>query len=83
MKTDDVVALKKVKMVKEAYKEGFPRTAIREMNILVQFHHPKHCQRYRGCRWEEIRRGDNAVSREKSAPGWTPSPLFLLSFPLD
>lgn len=40
LKTEEIVALKKVKMVKEAYKEGFPRTAIREMNILVQFHHP-------------------------------------------
>uniref|UniRef100_A0A061R3Y5 Cell division cycle 2-like n=1 Tax=Tetraselmis sp. GSL018 TaxID=582737 RepID=A0A061R3Y5_9CHLO len=40
MKREEFVALKRVKMQKEAYKEGFPRTAIREMNILVQFHHP-------------------------------------------
>ncbi|KAL5998167.1 hypothetical protein ACLOJK_009105 [Asimina triloba] len=37
-KTDKVVALKKVKMEKE--KEGFPLTSLREINILLSFHHP-------------------------------------------
>jgi serine/threonine protein kinase len=40
IKTEEICALKRVKMVKESFKEGFPKTAIREMNILVQFHHP-------------------------------------------
>jgi len=35
--TDRIVALKKVKMEKE--KSGFPLTAIREVNILLSFHH--------------------------------------------
>jgi cell division cycle 2-like protein len=37
-KTGEVVALKKVKMEKE--KEGFPLTALREINILLSFDHP-------------------------------------------
>ncbi|KAG5093311.1 hypothetical protein JHK84_048899 [Glycine max] len=37
-KTDEIVALKKVKMEKE--KEGFPLTSLREINILLSFHHP-------------------------------------------
>ncbi|XP_071717693.1 cyclin-dependent kinase G-2-like [Rutidosis leptorrhynchoides] len=37
-KTGEVVALKKVKMEKE--REGFPLTALREINILLSFHHP-------------------------------------------
>eukprot|EP00898_Chlorokybus_atmophyticus_P008064 jgi/Chlat1/8259/Chrsp78S07698 len=37
-KSDEVVALKKVKMDKE--REGFPMTALREVNILLSFHHP-------------------------------------------
>nr|XP_043625588.1 cyclin-dependent kinase G-2-like isoform X2 [Erigeron canadensis] len=36
-KTGEVVALKKVKMEKE--REGFPLTALREINILLSFHH--------------------------------------------
>ena len=36
--TGRIVALKKVKMDKE--KEGFPVTSIREINILLSFHHP-------------------------------------------
>lgn len=38
MKTGEVVALKKVKMEKE--REGFPLTALREINILLSFDHP-------------------------------------------
>jgi cell division cycle 2-like protein len=37
-KTSEVVALKKVKMEKE--REGFPLTSLREINILLSFHHP-------------------------------------------
>ncbi|PKI78334.1 cyclin-dependent kinase G-2 [Punica granatum] len=37
-KTGEVVALKKVKMEKE--REGFPLTSLREINILLSFHHP-------------------------------------------
>ncbi|XP_010470669.1 PREDICTED: cyclin-dependent kinase G-2 [Camelina sativa] len=37
-KTGDIVALKKVKMEKE--REGFPLTSLREINILLSFHHP-------------------------------------------
>mmetsp|Transcript_21090 Transcript_21090/g.25325 ORF Transcript_21090/g.25325 Transcript_21090/m.25325 type:complete len:482 (+) Transcript_21090:261-1706(+) len=37
-KSGNIVALKKVKMEKE--KDGMPMTAIREMNILLSFHHP-------------------------------------------
>ncbi|KAG6471908.1 cyclin-dependent kinase G-2-like isoform X1 [Zingiber officinale] len=37
-KTGEIVALKKVKMAKE--KEGFPLTSLREINILLSFHHP-------------------------------------------
>ncbi|KAL6652485.1 hypothetical protein ACP70R_011410 [Stipagrostis hirtigluma subsp. patula] len=37
-KTDEIVALKKVKMEKE--REGFPLTSLREINILLSFHHP-------------------------------------------
>ncbi|KAJ4790532.1 Cyclin-dependent kinase 2 [Rhynchospora pubera] len=37
-KTGGIVALKKVKMEKE--KEGFPMTSLREINILLSFHHP-------------------------------------------
>ncbi|MQM05465.1 hypothetical protein Taro_038275 [Colocasia esculenta] len=37
-KTDEVVALKKVKMEKE--REGFPLTSLREINILLSLHHP-------------------------------------------
>ncbi|KAF6161391.1 hypothetical protein GIB67_009270 [Kingdonia uniflora] len=36
--TGEIVALKKVKMEKE--KEGFPLTSLREINILLSFHHP-------------------------------------------
>lgn len=36
--TGDIVALKKVKMEKE--REGFPLTSLREINILLSFHHP-------------------------------------------
>lgn len=36
--TGEIVALKKVKMEKE--REGFPLTALREINILLSFHHP-------------------------------------------
>ncbi|KAK4283483.1 hypothetical protein QN277_000429 [Acacia crassicarpa] len=37
-KTGEIVALKKVKMEKE--KEGFPLTSLREINVLLSFHHP-------------------------------------------
>ncbi|KAF7002324.1 hypothetical protein CFC21_017828 [Triticum aestivum] len=37
-KTAEIVALKKVKMEKE--REGFPLTSLREINILLSFHHP-------------------------------------------
>ncbi|KAL6957948.1 cyclin-dependent kinase [Sarracenia purpurea var. burkii] len=37
-KTEEIVALKKVKMEKET--EGFPLTSLREINILLSFHHP-------------------------------------------
>ncbi|KAH6797780.1 Protein kinase superfamily protein [Perilla frutescens var. hirtella] len=37
-KTGEVVALKKVKMERE--REGFPLTSLREINILLSFHHP-------------------------------------------
>ncbi|KAK9934430.1 hypothetical protein M0R45_021575 [Rubus argutus] len=37
-KTREIVALKKVKMEKE--REGFPLTSLREINILLSFHHP-------------------------------------------
>ncbi|KAB8087827.1 hypothetical protein EE612_012250 [Oryza sativa] len=37
-RTGEIVALKKVKMEKE--REGFPLTSLREMNILLSFHHP-------------------------------------------
>ncbi|KAJ4972447.1 hypothetical protein NE237_005621 [Protea cynaroides] len=37
-KTGEIVALKKVKMEKE--REGFPLTALREINILLSFHNP-------------------------------------------
>lgn len=37
-KTGEVVALKKVKMEKE--REGFPLTSLREINVLLSFHHP-------------------------------------------
>ncbi|XP_061360777.1 cyclin-dependent kinase G-2 isoform X2 [Gastrolobium bilobum] len=37
-KSGEIVALKKVKMEKE--KEGFPLTSLREINILLSFHHP-------------------------------------------
>lgn len=37
-KTEEVVALKKVKMEKE--REGFPLTSLREINILLSLHHP-------------------------------------------
>lgn len=37
-KTGEIVALKKVKMEKE--KDGFPMTSLREINILLSFHHP-------------------------------------------
>ncbi|KAF7125043.1 hypothetical protein RHSIM_Rhsim12G0029600 [Rhododendron simsii] len=36
--TGAIVALKKVKMEKE--REGFPLTALREINVLLSFHHP-------------------------------------------
>ncbi|XP_068655686.1 cyclin-dependent kinase G-2-like isoform X2 [Aristolochia californica] len=38
MKAGEIVALKKVKMAKE--REGFPLTSLREINILLSFHHP-------------------------------------------
>ncbi|KAK9812599.1 hypothetical protein WJX72_000301 [[Myrmecia] bisecta] len=37
-KSGKICALKKIKMEKE--KEGFPLTSIREINILLSFHHP-------------------------------------------
>ncbi|XP_077227264.1 cyclin-dependent kinase G-2-like isoform X2 [Tasmannia lanceolata] len=37
-KSGEIVALKKVKMEKE--REGFPLTSLREINILLSFHHP-------------------------------------------
>ncbi|KAH9300690.1 hypothetical protein KI387_012273, partial [Taxus chinensis] len=37
-KTEEIVALKKVKMEKE--REGFPLTSLREINVLLSFHHP-------------------------------------------
>ncbi|XP_004310052.1 PREDICTED: cyclin-dependent kinase G-2-like [Fragaria vesca subsp. vesca] len=37
-RTGEIVALKKVKMEKE--REGFPLTSLREINILLSFHHP-------------------------------------------
>ncbi|KAH9622008.1 hypothetical protein KSS87_020066 [Heliosperma pusillum] len=37
-KTEEIVALKKVKMEKE--REGFPLTSLREINILLSLHHP-------------------------------------------
>ncbi|RRT72287.1 hypothetical protein B296_00003028 [Ensete ventricosum] len=37
-KSKEIVALKKVKMEKE--REGFPLTSLREINILLSFHHP-------------------------------------------
>ncbi len=36
--TGHMCALKKIKMEKE--KDGFPQTSIREINILLSFHHP-------------------------------------------
>ena len=36
-KTGEIIALKKVKMEKE--REGFPLTSLREINILLCFHH--------------------------------------------
>lgn len=36
--TNRICALKKVRMEKE--KDGFPLTSIREINILLSFHHP-------------------------------------------
>nr|AZA07816.1 cyclin-dependent kinase G2L [Vaccinium corymbosum] len=38
MDSGEIVALKKVKMEKE--REGFPLTSLREINILLSFHHP-------------------------------------------
>ncbi|KAK1617982.1 hypothetical protein QYE76_023499 [Lolium multiflorum] len=38
METGETVALKKVKMENE--REGFPLTSLREINILLSFHHP-------------------------------------------
>eukprot|EP01018_Ginkgo_biloba_P031574 Gb_15109 [translate_table: standard] len=37
-KSGEIVALKKVKMEKE--REGFPMTSLREINVLLSFHHP-------------------------------------------
>ncbi|CAH9108488.1 unnamed protein product [Cuscuta europaea] len=37
-KSGEIVALKRVKMEKE--REGFPLTSLREINILLSFHHP-------------------------------------------
>ncbi len=37
-KSNRICALKKIKMDKE--KDGFPLTSIREINILLSFHHP-------------------------------------------
>lgn len=37
-KTGEIVALKQVKMERE--REGFPLTSLREINILLSFHHP-------------------------------------------
>jgi cell division cycle 2-like len=39
-KTNEVVALKKVKIDKEWDQEGFPLTTLREINILPSLHHP-------------------------------------------
>ena len=36
-KTGEIVALKKVKMEKE--RDGFPMTSLREINVLLSFHH--------------------------------------------
>ena len=36
--TGKLVALKRIKMEKE--KDGFPVTSIREINVLLNFHHP-------------------------------------------
>ncbi len=36
--TGRIVALKRIKMEKE--KDGFPLTSVREINILLNFHHP-------------------------------------------
>jgi cell division cycle 2-like protein len=37
-RTGRTVALKRIKMEKE--KDGFPVTSVREINILLNFHHP-------------------------------------------
>jgi len=37
-KTGEIVALKKIKMEKE--RDGFPMTSLREINVLLSFHHP-------------------------------------------
>ena len=37
-RTGEVVALKRVKL--ENFRDGFPQTSIREINILLSFHHP-------------------------------------------
>eukprot|EP01018_Ginkgo_biloba_P031579 Gb_15107 [translate_table: standard] len=37
-KSGEIVALKKVKMERE--REGFPMTSLREINVLLSFHHP-------------------------------------------
>lgn len=38
--TGEIVALKKVRTDNEREKEGFPITAVREIKILRQLHHP-------------------------------------------
>jgi cell division cycle 2-like protein len=38
--TGKVVALKQVKMSREMAKEGFPITALREINIMLAIKHP-------------------------------------------
>lgn len=38
LKTGEIVALKKIKMERE--KDGFPVTALREINVLLRLRHP-------------------------------------------
>lgn len=38
--TGQIVAIKQVKMTKDAEKDGFPITALRETNVLLALHHP-------------------------------------------
>ena len=38
--TNEICAIKKVKIYREKEKEGFPLTAIREFNLLLAVNHP-------------------------------------------